>query len=149
MPLGMWWKPKQESPFPLRFSSWKEINSAVTPADQLYQRTIGLLCCPQVAKTIKLEWQDSLSWYLMVWFSYITFCFSEVSNPPSAPSSEKQSPMAHQHSPKAQLNTAASLSNQAVTEPSPSASQPNPMPHQSPVTQLPAPTPQTYTHESR
>uniref|UniRef100_A0A3P8QH46 Membrane-associated guanylate kinase, WW and PDZ domain-containing protein 1 n=1 Tax=Astatotilapia calliptera TaxID=8154 RepID=A0A3P8QH46_ASTCA len=72
----------------------------------------------------------------------------EVSNPPSAPSSEKQSPMAHQHSPKAQLNTAASLSNQAVTEPSPSASQPNPMPHQSPVTQLPAPTPQTYTHES-
>uniref|UniRef100_A0A669BF25 Membrane-associated guanylate kinase, WW and PDZ domain-containing protein 1 n=1 Tax=Oreochromis niloticus TaxID=8128 RepID=A0A669BF25_ORENI len=32
----------------------------------------------------------------------------EVSNPPSAPSSEKQSPMAHQHSPKAQLNTAAS-----------------------------------------
>uniref|UniRef100_A0A3Q4GUN0 Membrane-associated guanylate kinase, WW and PDZ domain-containing protein 1 n=1 Tax=Neolamprologus brichardi TaxID=32507 RepID=A0A3Q4GUN0_NEOBR len=46
----------------------------------------------------------------------------EVSNPPSAPSSEKQSPMAHQHSPKAQLNTAASLSNQ-VTEPSPSASQ--------------------------
>ncbi|XP_039891453.1 membrane-associated guanylate kinase, WW and PDZ domain-containing protein 2a isoform X4 [Simochromis diagramma] len=72
----------------------------------------------------------------------------EVSNPPSAPSSEKQSPMAHQHSPKAQLNTAASLSNQAVTEPSPSASQLNPMPHQSPVTQLPAPTPQTYTHES-
>uniref|UniRef100_A0AAX7U1B6 Membrane-associated guanylate kinase, WW and PDZ domain-containing protein 1 n=1 Tax=Astatotilapia calliptera TaxID=8154 RepID=A0AAX7U1B6_ASTCA len=56
----------------------------------------------------------------------------EVSNPPSAPSSEKQSPMAHQHSPKAH----------------PSASQPNPMPHQSPVTQLPAPTPQTYTHES-
>uniref|UniRef100_A0A669E347 Membrane-associated guanylate kinase, WW and PDZ domain-containing protein 1 n=1 Tax=Oreochromis niloticus TaxID=8128 RepID=A0A669E347_ORENI len=49
----------------------------------------------------------------------------EVSNPPSAPSSEKQSPMAHQHSPKAQLNTAASQSNQA----------------------LPAPTPQTYTHE--
>ncbi|XP_013131081.1 membrane-associated guanylate kinase, WW and PDZ domain-containing protein 2a isoform X6 [Oreochromis niloticus] len=71
----------------------------------------------------------------------------EVSNPPSAPSSEKQSPMAHQHSPKAQLNTAASQSNQAVTEPSPSVSQPNPMPHQSPVTQLPAPTPQTYTHE--
>uniref|UniRef100_A0A669CUX9 Membrane-associated guanylate kinase, WW and PDZ domain-containing protein 1 n=1 Tax=Oreochromis niloticus TaxID=8128 RepID=A0A669CUX9_ORENI len=56
----------------------------------------------------------------------------EVSNPPSAPSSEKQSPMAHQHSPKAQLNTAASQSNQAVTEPSPSVSQPNPMPHQSP-----------------
>ncbi|XP_013131079.1 membrane-associated guanylate kinase, WW and PDZ domain-containing protein 2a isoform X2 [Oreochromis niloticus] len=73
----------------------------------------------------------------------------EVSNPPSAPSSEKQSPMAHQHSPKAQLNTAASQSNQAVTEPSPSVSQPNPMPHQSPVTQLPAPTPQTYTHEGR
>ncbi|XP_030575646.1 membrane-associated guanylate kinase, WW and PDZ domain-containing protein 2a isoform X3 [Archocentrus centrarchus] len=71
----------------------------------------------------------------------------EVSNPPSAPSSEKQSPMAHQHSPKAQPNTAASQSNQAVTEPSPSVSQPNPMPHQSPVTQLPVPTPQTYTHE--
>uniref|UniRef100_A0A669F1G6 Membrane-associated guanylate kinase, WW and PDZ domain-containing protein 1 n=1 Tax=Oreochromis niloticus TaxID=8128 RepID=A0A669F1G6_ORENI len=50
---------------------------------------------------------------------------NKVSNPPSAPSSEKQSPMAHQHSPKAQLNTAASQSNQA----------------------LPAPTPQTYTHE--
>ncbi|KAL3977192.1 vomeronasal 2 receptor [Sarotherodon galilaeus] len=73
----------------------------------------------------------------------------EVSNPPSAPSSEKQSPMAHQHSPKAQLNTAASQSNQVVTEPTPSVSQPNPMPHQSPVTQLPAPTPQTYTHEGR
>uniref|UniRef100_A0A3Q1EET2 Membrane-associated guanylate kinase, WW and PDZ domain-containing protein 1 n=1 Tax=Acanthochromis polyacanthus TaxID=80966 RepID=A0A3Q1EET2_9TELE len=55
----------------------------------------------------------------------------EISNPPSAPSSEKQSPMAQQHSPKTQPNAA-----------------PNPMPHQSPVTQLPAPPPpQTYTHE--
>uniref|UniRef100_A0AAQ5X7K7 Membrane-associated guanylate kinase, WW and PDZ domain-containing protein 1 n=1 Tax=Amphiprion ocellaris TaxID=80972 RepID=A0AAQ5X7K7_AMPOC len=51
-------------------------------------------------------------------------------NPPSAPSSEKQSPMAQQNSPKTQPNAA-----------------PNPMPHQSPVTQLPAPPPQTYTHE--
>ncbi|KAM7367296.1 hypothetical protein PAMP_015209 [Pampus punctatissimus] len=73
----------------------------------------------------------------------------EISNPPSAPSSEKQSPMAQQHSPKTQPSTAASLPSSAVTEPSPSASQPNPMPHQSPVTQLPAPPPQTYTHESR
>ncbi|XP_051808299.1 membrane-associated guanylate kinase, WW and PDZ domain-containing protein 2a isoform X4 [Acanthochromis polyacanthus] len=72
----------------------------------------------------------------------------EISNPPSAPSSEKQSPMAQQHSPKTQPNAAASQSNQAATEPNPSVAQPNPMPHQSPVTQLPAPPPpQTYTHE--
>ncbi|XP_008292325.1 membrane-associated guanylate kinase, WW and PDZ domain-containing protein 2a, partial [Stegastes partitus] len=71
----------------------------------------------------------------------------EISNPPSAPSSEKQSPMAQQHSPKTQPNTAASQSNQAATEPNTSVGQPNPMPHQSPVTQLPAPPPQTYTHE--
>uniref|UniRef100_A0A3Q3AG50 Membrane-associated guanylate kinase, WW and PDZ domain-containing protein 1 n=1 Tax=Kryptolebias marmoratus TaxID=37003 RepID=A0A3Q3AG50_KRYMA len=49
----------------------------------------------------------------------------EVSNPPSAPTSEKQSPMAQQHSPKAHPNTAASQSNQAPTEPNPSAGQPN------------------------
>ncbi|KAM9328026.1 membrane-associated guanylate kinase, WW and PDZ domain-containing protein 2a [Pholidichthys leucotaenia] len=72
----------------------------------------------------------------------------EVSNPPSAPSSEKQSPMAQQNSPKAHPNTTASQSNQAMTEPSPLVSQANPAPHHSPVTQLPAPTPQTYTHES-
>ncbi|XP_075327705.1 membrane-associated guanylate kinase, WW and PDZ domain-containing protein 2a isoform X2 [Odontesthes bonariensis] len=73
----------------------------------------------------------------------------EMSNPPSAPTSEKQSPMAQQHSPKAQPNTAASQSGQAATEPNPSANQPNLVPHQSPVTQLPAPPPQTYTHEGR
>ncbi|XP_056223089.1 membrane-associated guanylate kinase, WW and PDZ domain-containing protein 2a isoform X2 [Seriola aureovittata] len=73
----------------------------------------------------------------------------EISNPPSAPSSEKQSPMAQQHSPKTQPSMAASQPNPAVTEPNPSVSQPNPIPHQSPVTQLPAPPPQTYTHESR
>ncbi|XP_031714722.1 membrane-associated guanylate kinase, WW and PDZ domain-containing protein 2a isoform X11 [Anarrhichthys ocellatus] len=73
----------------------------------------------------------------------------EISNPPSAPSSEKQSPMAQQHSPKTQPGAAASHPNPAVTEPNPSVGQPNPMPHQSPVTQLPAPPPQTYPHESR
>ncbi|XP_078099081.1 LOW QUALITY PROTEIN: membrane-associated guanylate kinase, WW and PDZ domain-containing protein 2a [Sander vitreus] len=72
----------------------------------------------------------------------------ESSNPPSAPSSEKQSPMAQQHSPKTQPSTAASLPNPAVTEPNPLVNQPNPMPHQSPVTQLSAPPPQTYPHES-
>uniref|UniRef100_A0A665VPW6 Membrane-associated guanylate kinase, WW and PDZ domain-containing protein 1 n=1 Tax=Echeneis naucrates TaxID=173247 RepID=A0A665VPW6_ECHNA len=63
----------------------------------------------------------------------------EISNPPSAPSSEKQSPMAQQHSPKTQPSTAAS-------QPSPA----NPIPHPSPATQPPAPPPppQTYTHES-
>ncbi|XP_029317466.1 membrane-associated guanylate kinase, WW and PDZ domain-containing protein 2a isoform X5 [Cottoperca gobio] len=72
----------------------------------------------------------------------------EISNPPSAPSSEKQSPMAQQHSPKTQPCTAASQPNPAVTEANPAVSQPNPMPHQSPVTQLPTPPPPTYTHES-
>ncbi|XP_018536444.1 membrane-associated guanylate kinase, WW and PDZ domain-containing protein 2a isoform X9 [Lates calcarifer] len=72
----------------------------------------------------------------------------EISNPPSAPSSEKQSPMAQQHSPKTQPNIAASQPNPPVTEPNPPVSQPNPVPHHSPVTQLPAPPPQTYTHES-
>nr|XP_020472431.1 membrane-associated guanylate kinase, WW and PDZ domain-containing protein 2 isoform X4 [Monopterus albus] len=72
----------------------------------------------------------------------------EISNPPSAPSSEKQSPMAQQHSPKTQPGIAASQPNPAATEPSLSAGQANPMPHQSPVTQLPAPPPQTYTYES-
>ncbi|KAM4711898.1 membrane-associated guanylate kinase, WW and PDZ domain-containing protein 2a isoform 3-T3 [Anableps anableps] len=71
----------------------------------------------------------------------------ELSNPPSATASEKQSPMAQQHSPKAQPNTAASQSSQAPVEPHPSAAQPNPAPHQSPVTQLPVPPPQTYTHD--
>ncbi|XP_042367014.1 membrane-associated guanylate kinase, WW and PDZ domain-containing protein 2a isoform X1 [Plectropomus leopardus] len=71
----------------------------------------------------------------------------EISNPPSAPSSEKQSPLAQQHSPKTQPNTTASQPNPAATEPNPPVTQPNPVPHQSPVTQLPAPPPQTYTHE--
>ncbi|XP_028286483.1 membrane-associated guanylate kinase, WW and PDZ domain-containing protein 2a isoform X12 [Parambassis ranga] len=72
----------------------------------------------------------------------------EISNPPSAPSSEKQSPMAHQHSPKTQPSTAGSQSNQpAATDQNSSAGQPNLAPHQSPVTQLPAPPPQTYAHE--
>ncbi|XP_041833229.1 membrane-associated guanylate kinase, WW and PDZ domain-containing protein 2a isoform X3 [Melanotaenia boesemani] len=65
----------------------------------------------------------------------------EISNPPSAPTSEKQSPMAQQKSPKSQPNT--TQSSQAVTEPH----QPNPVSNQSPATQLPAPPPQTYTHE--
>ncbi|XP_036005252.1 membrane-associated guanylate kinase, WW and PDZ domain-containing protein 2a isoform X4 [Fundulus heteroclitus] len=73
----------------------------------------------------------------------------DLSNPSSAPTSEKQSPMAQQHSPKAQPNTAASQSSQAPAEPNPSAAQPNPAPHQSPVTQLPVPPPQTYTHDGR
>uniref|UniRef100_A0A8C3GC42 Membrane associated guanylate kinase, WW and PDZ domain containing 2 n=1 Tax=Cyclopterus lumpus TaxID=8103 RepID=A0A8C3GC42_CYCLU len=60
----------------------------------------------------------------------------EISNPPSAPSSEKQSPMAQQHSPKTQPVTVASQPNPAVTEPNASLSQPIPMSHQSPVTQL-------------
>uniref|UniRef100_A0A3Q2TJP7 Membrane associated guanylate kinase, WW and PDZ domain containing 2a n=1 Tax=Fundulus heteroclitus TaxID=8078 RepID=A0A3Q2TJP7_FUNHE len=71
----------------------------------------------------------------------------DLSNPSSAPTSEKQSPMAQQHSPKVQPNTAASQSSQAPAEPNPSAAQPNPAPHQSPVTQLPVPPPQTYTHD--
>ncbi|XP_068442121.1 membrane-associated guanylate kinase, WW and PDZ domain-containing protein 2a isoform X6 [Clinocottus analis] len=76
----------------------------------------------------------------------------EISNPSSAPTSEKQSPsMAQQHSPKTQPSAAAAASQPgpAVTEPIlPSLSQPGAMPHQSPVTQLPAPPPQTYAHES-
>ncbi|XP_054876333.1 membrane-associated guanylate kinase, WW and PDZ domain-containing protein 2a isoform X2 [Poeciliopsis prolifica] len=71
----------------------------------------------------------------------------ELSNPPSATASEKQSPMAQQHSPKAQPNAAASQSNPAPAEPHPSAAQPNPAPHHSPVTQLPVPPPQSYTHD--
>ncbi|MEQ2205224.1 hypothetical protein XENOCAPTIV_027533, partial [Xenoophorus captivus] len=61
----------------------------------------------------------------------------------------KQSPMAQQHSPKAQPNTAASQSSQAPAETYFSAAQHNPAPHQSPVTQLPVPPPQTYTHDGR
>ncbi|XP_029350785.1 membrane-associated guanylate kinase, WW and PDZ domain-containing protein 2a [Echeneis naucrates] len=74
----------------------------------------------------------------------------EISNPPSAPSSEKQSPMAQQHSPKTQPSTAASQPSPAVTEANTSISQANPIPHPSPATQPPAPPPppQTYTHES-
>uniref|UniRef100_A0A8C6LPE9 Membrane-associated guanylate kinase, WW and PDZ domain-containing protein 1 n=1 Tax=Nothobranchius furzeri TaxID=105023 RepID=A0A8C6LPE9_NOTFU len=58
----------------------------------------------------------------------------EVSNPPSAPTSEKQSPMAQQHSPKVHSNPAASQPSLAPTEPN---LQPNSVPHQSPLTQLP------------
>ncbi|XP_034434015.1 membrane-associated guanylate kinase, WW and PDZ domain-containing protein 2a isoform X5 [Hippoglossus hippoglossus] len=72
----------------------------------------------------------------------------EISNPPSAHSSEKQSPMAQQHSPKMQPSIVASEPSPAATELNPSVSQPNPVPHQSPVTQLPAPPPPTYIHES-
>ncbi|XP_029681167.1 membrane-associated guanylate kinase, WW and PDZ domain-containing protein 2a isoform X4 [Takifugu rubripes] len=71
----------------------------------------------------------------------------EVSNPPSAPTSEKQSPMAHQHSPQNQLSSAAaSPPNQAAVEPLAPVGQP--IQHQSPVPHLPAPPPQTYPHES-
>ncbi|XP_063761858.1 membrane-associated guanylate kinase, WW and PDZ domain-containing protein 2a isoform X2 [Eleginops maclovinus] len=73
----------------------------------------------------------------------------EISNPPSAPSSEKQSPMAMQHSPKTQPAPTASQPNAVAPDPNLPVSQPNPVPHQSPVTQLPAPPPPTYTHESR
>uniref|UniRef100_A0A3P8VA26 Membrane-associated guanylate kinase, WW and PDZ domain-containing protein 1 n=1 Tax=Cynoglossus semilaevis TaxID=244447 RepID=A0A3P8VA26_CYNSE len=84
----------------------------------------------------------------------------EISNPPSAPSSEKQSPMAQQHSPKtqpgvaatSQLNTTTMTATEANPPPPPPPPPPvspsNPVNHQSPVTQLPAPPPQTYTHES-
>ncbi|XP_053270626.1 membrane-associated guanylate kinase, WW and PDZ domain-containing protein 2a [Pleuronectes platessa] len=72
----------------------------------------------------------------------------EISNPPSAHSSEKQSPMAQQHSPKTQPGIVASEPSPAATELNPSVGQPNPVPHQSPVTQLPAPPPPTYVHES-
>ncbi|XP_074553767.1 membrane-associated guanylate kinase, WW and PDZ domain-containing protein 2a isoform X3 [Halichoeres trimaculatus] len=68
----------------------------------------------------------------------------EISNPPSAHSSEKQSPLAQQNSPKNQPSSTAAQPNAALTEPNPV----NPVPHQSPGTQLPAPPPQTYVHES-
>ncbi|KAF3705219.1 Membrane-associated guanylate kinase, WW and PDZ domain-containing protein 2 [Channa argus] len=73
----------------------------------------------------------------------------EISNPPSAPSSEKQSPMAQQHSPKTQPSTAASQPTPAATEPNASVNQANAIPHQSPAAKLPVPPPQTYTYESR
>lgn len=57
--------------------------------------------------------------------------------------------MAQQHSPKLQPGSAASQPGPPATEPSPAASQPHPVAQQSPVSQLPAPPPQTYTHESR
>ncbi|XP_068611533.1 membrane-associated guanylate kinase, WW and PDZ domain-containing protein 2a [Brachionichthys hirsutus] len=68
----------------------------------------------------------------------------EISNPPSAPSSEKQSPMAQQHSPKVQPNSASSQPDPAAAaaEPGPPVSPPNT------VTQLPTPPTQTYAHES-
>ncbi|XP_076015043.1 membrane-associated guanylate kinase, WW and PDZ domain-containing protein 2a isoform X2 [Genypterus blacodes] len=73
----------------------------------------------------------------------------ELSNPPSAPSSEKQSPMAAQHSPKVQPGGPTSQPGPAATDPSPSVGHHSPKPHQSPVTQLTAPPPPTYAHESR
>ncbi|XP_034530011.1 membrane-associated guanylate kinase, WW and PDZ domain-containing protein 2a isoform X2 [Notolabrus celidotus] len=72
----------------------------------------------------------------------------EISNPPSAHSSEKQSPLAQQNSPKNQPGTAASQPNAALAEPNPVVNQANPVPHQSPGTGLPVPPPQTYPHES-
>uniref|UniRef100_A0A3Q3MW26 Membrane-associated guanylate kinase, WW and PDZ domain-containing protein 1 n=1 Tax=Labrus bergylta TaxID=56723 RepID=A0A3Q3MW26_9LABR len=60
----------------------------------------------------------------------------EISNPPSAHSSEKQSPLAQQHSPKNQPSNAATQPNAAVTDSNPPVNQPNPVPHQSPGTQL-------------
>ncbi|KAM6986826.1 membrane-associated guanylate kinase, WW and PDZ domain-containing protein 2a isoform 2-T2 [Aplochiton taeniatus] len=87
----------------------------------------------------------------------------ELSNPPSAPSSEKQSPMAQQHSPHAQTSpapnqpsTGAPQSNQALTDlclptsqPSAMLTQPSPMANQSPAAQPPVPPPPIYTHDSR
>ncbi|XP_077956544.1 membrane-associated guanylate kinase, WW and PDZ domain-containing protein 2a isoform X7 [Gasterosteus aculeatus] len=69
----------------------------------------------------------------------------EISNPPSAPTSEKQSPMAQQHSPKTQPGAAAaSQPGPAGTDPD----RPGPATHQSPAAQPPAPPPPTYAHES-
>lgn len=60
---------------------------------------------------------------------------AEVSNPPSAPTSEKQSPLAQQRSPQKQPAAAGA---EALA----------PIQHQSPA-HLPAPPAQTYAHESR
>ncbi|XP_062415602.1 membrane-associated guanylate kinase, WW and PDZ domain-containing protein 2a [Pungitius pungitius] len=70
----------------------------------------------------------------------------EISNPPSAPTSEKQSPLAQQHSPKTQPGAAA------ASQPGPLATDPDrpgPPTHQSPATQPPAAPPPTHSHESR
>uniref|UniRef100_A0A8C7X4S7 Membrane-associated guanylate kinase, WW and PDZ domain-containing protein 1 n=1 Tax=Oryzias sinensis TaxID=183150 RepID=A0A8C7X4S7_9TELE len=56
----------------------------------------------------------------------------EISNPPSAPTSEKQSPMAQPHSPKTQINSTAPQPSQTGTEPGLPVSQTNPVPHHSP-----------------
>ncbi|XP_055087970.1 membrane-associated guanylate kinase, WW and PDZ domain-containing protein 2a isoform X4 [Periophthalmus magnuspinnatus] len=69
----------------------------------------------------------------------------EISNPPSAPSSEKESPLAQQHSPATQPNTTTTPTTQQPTPGSESVSQSTPVPHQSPV--RPAPPPQSYPHE--
>ncbi|XP_055087974.1 membrane-associated guanylate kinase, WW and PDZ domain-containing protein 2a isoform X8 [Periophthalmus magnuspinnatus] len=71
----------------------------------------------------------------------------EISNPPSAPSSEKESPLAQQHSPATQPNTTTTPTTQQPTPGSESVSQSTPVPHQSPV--RPAPPPQSYPHEGR
>ncbi|XP_055009755.1 membrane-associated guanylate kinase, WW and PDZ domain-containing protein 2a [Boleophthalmus pectinirostris] len=69
----------------------------------------------------------------------------EISNPPSAPSSEKESPLAQQHSPATQPNTTTTPTTQQPTPGSEGISQSTPLPHQSPV--RPAPPPQNYAHE--
>ncbi|XP_061815586.1 membrane-associated guanylate kinase, WW and PDZ domain-containing protein 2a isoform X1 [Nerophis lumbriciformis] len=69
----------------------------------------------------------------------------EVINPPSAPTSEKQSPLTQQHSPKTQQPGGG-----GTLQPGPGVQTPesNAKPHQSPVTKLPVPPPQTtYAHE--
>lgn len=121
---------------------------------QLYSRNIKtlFLCYYDFILIILFIYLFSLALihcHILQCFLKFYFLFAELSNPPSATASEKQSPMAQQHSPKAQPNTAASQSNPAAVEPHPSAAQPNPAPHHSPVTQLPVPPPQTYTHDAR
>ncbi|XP_061767980.1 membrane-associated guanylate kinase, WW and PDZ domain-containing protein 2a isoform X3 [Nerophis ophidion] len=71
----------------------------------------------------------------------------EVINPPSAPTSEKQSPLTQQHSPMTQQPGAG-----GPLQPGPGVQTPesNAKSHQSPVTKLPVPPPQTtYAHEGR
>uniref|UniRef100_A0A8C5EE11 Membrane associated guanylate kinase, WW and PDZ domain containing 2a n=1 Tax=Gouania willdenowi TaxID=441366 RepID=A0A8C5EE11_GOUWI len=64
----------------------------------------------------------------------------EISNPPSASSSEK-------HSPKTSTNATSSQSNPAMTEPVTGGHQSNPVPQQSPGSQLPVAPPHSYPHE--
>lgn len=62
---------------------------------------------------------------------------AEVSNPPSAPTSEKQSPLAQQRSPQKPPAATAPPTEMLA-----------PIQHQSPA-HLPTPPAQTYAHESR